>query len=55
MWSMGVILYVSLSGTFPFEEDIDIVEQLMNFNFMFPEEPWGAVSLDGNKNLIVAF
>lgn len=44
MWSMGVIVYVSLSGTFPFEEDRDIHEQILNSNFMFPHDPWDSVS-----------
>ena len=47
MWSMGVIVYVSLSGTFPFEEDRDIYEQIMNSNFMFPADPWETISTDG--------
>jgi hypothetical protein len=47
MWSMGVIVYVSLSGTFPFEEDRDIYEQIMNSNFMFPSDPWETISTDG--------
>jgi hypothetical protein len=37
---MGVIVYVSLSGTFPFEEDRDIYEQIMDSNFLFPKETW---------------
>ena len=55
MWSMGVIVYVSLSGTFPFEEDRDINEQIMNPNFMFPDDPWETIKPEGklirNKNL----
>lgn len=43
MWSMGVIVYVSLSGTFPFEEDRDIDQQIKNPNFMFPDNPWKLV------------
>jgi len=46
MWSMGVIIYVSLSGTFPFEENRDINEQIMNSNFMFPDDPWELISKD---------
>lgn len=30
MWSVGVIMYVSLSGTFPFNEDEDISDQIQN-------------------------
>lgn len=52
MWSMGVIIYVSLSGVFPFEEDRDIYEQIRNSNFMFPSDPWDTVSGDGKKILI---
>jgi serine/threonine protein kinase len=44
MWSMGVIVYVSLSGVFPFEEDRDIYEQIRNSNFMFPSDPWNEIS-----------
>jgi serine/threonine protein kinase len=47
MWSMGVIVYVSLSGTFPFEEDRDIYEQIMNSDLMYPPEPWNSISQDG--------
>jgi protein kinase D len=47
MWSMGVIVYVSLSGVFPFEEDRDIYEQIRNSNFMFPSDPWETVTEDG--------
>lgn len=41
---MGVIVYVSLSGTFPFEEDRDIYEQIMDSNFLFPAETWENLS-----------
>jgi len=51
MWSMGVIVYVSLSGTFPFEEDRDIYEQVMNSDFMYPPEPWDSISQDGSPIL----
>lgn len=54
MWSMGVIIYVSLSGTFPFEEDRDIYEQILNSNFMFPPEIWDSVSRDA-IGLITSF
>jgi len=40
MWSVGVIIYVTLSGTFPFNEDEDINEQIENAEFMFPAALW---------------
>lgn len=44
MWSVGVIVYVSLSGTFPFNEDEDINEQIQNAAFMYPAIPWKEIS-----------
>ncbi|CAF3993640.1 unnamed protein product, partial [Rotaria sordida] len=44
MWSCGVIIYVSLSGTFPFNEDEEIEDQIRNANFMFPSNPWKDIS-----------
>uniref|UniRef100_A0A3B4AXY1 Uncharacterized protein n=1 Tax=Periophthalmus magnuspinnatus TaxID=409849 RepID=A0A3B4AXY1_9GOBI len=44
MWSVGVILYVSLSGTFPFNEDEDVNEQIHNAAFMYPSKTWREVS-----------
>ncbi|XP_039283018.1 serine/threonine-protein kinase D3 [Nilaparvata lugens] len=46
MWSVGVIVYVSLSGTFPFNEDEDINEQIQNAAFMYPPNPWKDISRD---------
>lgn len=48
MWSVGVIMYVSLSGTFPFNEDEDINDQIHNAAFMYPPNPWKQISSDGN-------
>ena len=47
MWSVGVIVYVSLSGTFPFNEDEDINDQIQNAEFMYPPNPWKEVSAEG--------
>lgn len=47
MWSVGVIMYVSLSGTFPFNEDEDIRQQITNAAFMYPRHPWTSISLEG--------
>lgn len=46
MWSVGVIMYVSLSGTFPFNEDEDIRQQITNATFMYPRQPWACISLE---------
>ncbi|XP_069578360.1 protein kinase D4 [Brachyistius frenatus] len=51
MWSVGVITYVSLSGTFPFNEDEDIRQQITNAAFMYPPQPWASISLEA-VNLI---
>ncbi|XP_043189080.1 serine/threonine-protein kinase D1-like isoform X1 [Amphibalanus amphitrite] len=44
MWSVGIIIYVSLSGTFPFHDDEDINDQIQNAAFMFPPHPWKSIS-----------
>lgn len=49
MWSVGVIMYVSLSGTFPFNEDEDINDQIHNAAFMYPPNPWKQISSDGKS------
>nr|XP_047132575.1 serine/threonine-protein kinase D3 [Hydra vulgaris] len=46
MWSVGVIIYVSVSGTFPFNEDEDIPDQIKNAAFMYPPQPWAEISKD---------
>lgn len=51
MWSVGVIVYVSLSGTFPFNEDEDVKEQIQNAAFMYPANPWKEISQEGNLGL----
>jgi hypothetical protein len=44
MWSAGVIIYVSLSGQFPFNEDVAIEDQIKNAQFMYPDNPWKTIS-----------
>lgn len=51
MWSVGVIIYVSLSGTFPFNEDEDVKEQIQNAAFMYPANPWKEISQEGSSEL----
>ena len=45
--SSYVFWLYSLSGTFPFNEDEEIKEQIQNAEFMFPENLWSEVSSDG--------
>ncbi|CAG9532844.1 unnamed protein product [Cercopithifilaria johnstoni] len=55
MWSVGVVVYVSLSGTFPFNEDEDINDQIQDADFMYPVNPWceiTAVAVDFVNNLL---
>ena len=47
MWSVGVVTYVSLSGTFPFNEDEDVNDQIQNAAFMYPPNPWKEVTPAG--------
>jgi protein kinase D len=44
MWSVGVIIYVTLSGTFPFNDGEEISDQIQNAAFMFPQDPWTDIS-----------
>ena len=37
----------SLSGTFPFNEDEEISEQIQNAGFMYPPNPWKDISNEG--------
>jgi len=59
MWSIGVITYILLCGFPPFYGDTvpEIFEQIMEANFDYPEEYWGAVSKDAkdfiNRLLVV--
>ena len=36
--------YRSLSGTFPFNEEEDITDQIRNADFMYPSNPWREIS-----------
>lgn len=46
MWSIGVIIFVLLSGCFPFHSDNEelLKKQIANADYSFPEEQWGEIS-----------
>ena len=37
----------SLSGTFPFNEEEEIADQIKNAAFMYPPDPWQEISKEG--------
>ena len=38
MWAIGVVIFVSLTGFFPFHEDLDILPQLENIHKLFQDD-----------------
>ena len=46
MWSVGVVLYVGLSGTFPFNKEEGVQDQIHNAAFMYPQDPWLEISVN---------
>ena len=53
MWSLGVILYVCLSGMLPYLDDADmsVFEQIQRGLYSFPTNVWGQISEEA-KDLI---
>ncbi|CAF1002306.1 unnamed protein product [Didymodactylos carnosus] len=51
MWAIGVIIFVSLTGYFPFHEDMDILPQLDNIPKLFQDEILNKVT-DDVKDLL---
>lgn len=50
MWSLGVVLYILLSGTPPFEAD-GLYDQILQGRYEFDAEEWEAVSPEA-KDLV---
>ncbi len=53
LWSLGVILYILLSGTQPFNDncEIPVLEQVKQGMYSFPPKIWGNVSKEA-KDLV---
>jgi len=49
----SMIIAYSLSGTFPFNEDEEIADQIQNAAFMYPDNPWREISSDGMPHFLV--
>ena len=46
-------VFNSLSGTFPFNEDESIIDQINNADFMYPPYPWKTIDIEGmNINFV---
>ena len=48
MWSLGVVLYILLSGTPPFEAD-GLYDQILGGHYEFDAEEWETVSSEANR------
>ena len=46
MWAIGVIIFVSLTGYFPFHEELDILPQLDNIPKLFQDDIFAHVTED---------
>eukprot|EP01034_Spumella_vulgaris_P029003 gene29003-35975_t len=50
MWSLGVVLYILLSGTFPFDED-NLFDQINRANYSMSGSEWAGISV-GAKHMV---
>ena len=50
MWSLGVVLYILLSGSFPFDED-NLFDQITHAHYSVGGPEWAHVS-EGAKHLV---
>ena len=44
---MGVIIFICLSGTFPFDEDEIVIEETLRDLFSDEDNLWETISIDG--------
>jgi serine/threonine protein kinase len=51
MWAIGVIIFVSLTGYFPFHEEMDILPQLENIPKLFQDDIFSRIT-DEVKDLL---
>ncbi|CAF2892141.1 unnamed protein product [Rotaria sp. Silwood2] len=51
MWAIGVIIFVSLTGYFPFHEEVDILPQLENIPKLFQDDLFNEIT-DEVKDLL---
>ena len=47
LYILKLVCICSLSGTFPFNEEEDISDQIQNAAFMYPANPWRHISKEG--------
>ena len=45
LFQRTVLYSFSVSGTFPFNEEEEIADQIKNAAFMYPPNPWNEISM----------
>ena len=51
MWSLGVVLYILLSGQFPFLDDENLFHQIQNAQYSVSGPEWISIS-DSAKHMV---